>query len=456
MAFSALDSQITGPLFVPDAMAAVFSDDARLAAMLRVEWALAEAQQRHGVIPQGLAQALAAIKPAQFDMPALGRATALSGVPTIPFVAALRALVPSSCEAFLHKAATTQDILDSALVLQMHTGMDLLHQDIQRVLAGLVALAEREAETPCVGRSYGQHAAPVSFGFKVAVWLAGLCDVMDGLAPVRAQAFKASLAGPVGTLAGRAQTEQAVGKTFADLLGLGHDPLPWHVRRAGPAALACWLGQLIGALAKMAEDVVFLASTEVAEIAEPYIKGRGGSSAMPHKRNPVSATVILAAHRQAPALVAMQLAAMNAAHERPAGAWHGEWSVLPQLFALAAGALHEAVRLAEGLEVNHARMQDNLGQTHGMIFADAVAALLARHVGAGAGHHLVAEAADQVRATGETLRAVLPRLAGWPQTVDATMLEACFDVSPAVRAAAALVPLATARARQQMTADHKK
>jgi 3-carboxy-cis,cis-muconate cycloisomerase len=453
MAFSALDSKVTGPLFSPAAMAAVFSDEARVAAMLRVEWALAEAQQRHGVIAQGLAEALAAIKPAQFDLEALGQATALSGVPTIPFVAALRALVPKDTEASLHKSATTQDILDSAMVLQMQAGLDMLCGDLERVLKGLAALSEREAETPCVGRTYGQHAAPVSFGYKVAVWLAGLCDVMEGLPLVRAQAFKASLAGPVGTLAGRSDKDAAVGQTFAALLGLGYDAVPWHVRRSGPVTLACWLGQLIGALAKMAEDVVFLASTEVAEVAEPFIKGRGGSSAMPHKRNPVSATLILAAHRQAPALVAMQMAAMNAAHERPAGAWHGEWTVLPQLFGLAAGALVEAVRLAEGLEVDQARMQHNLGQTRGLIFADAVAALLAPRIGAGAAHHLVAEAADAVRVTGETLQAVLPRLAAWPQSVDAATLGACFDYGPAVRAAAALVPLATARARQMMT-DH--
>lgn len=452
MAFSALDSKVTGPLFTPDAMASVFSDEARLAAMLRVEWALAEAQQRHGVIPQGLAAALAAITPAQFDWTALGQATALSGVPTIPFVTALRALVPKDMEPFLHRSATTQDILDSALVLQMQAGMDWLCTDLERVCEGLAALAEREAQTPCVGRTYGQHAAPVSFGYKAAIWLAGLCDVMEGLSTMRAQAFKASLAGPVGTLCGRSATDAAVGQTFADLLGLGYDPLPWHVRRSGPVALACWLGQLIGALAKMAEDVVFLASTEVGEVAEPFIKGRGGSSAMPHKRNPVAATLILAAHRQAPALVAMQMASMNAAHERPAGAWHGEWAVLPQLFGLAAGALAEAVRLAEGLEVDRARMLLNLEQTRGLIFADAVAALLARQIGAGAAHHLVAEAADVVRGTGETLQAVLPRLTGWPEAVDATMLGACFDPGSAVDAAAALVPVATARARQLVDA----
>ena len=453
MTFSALDSKVTGPLFAPHALSGHFSDEARLAAMLRAEWALAEAQQQQGLVPASVAQAIAAITPAQFDLEALGQATALSGVPTIPFVAALRALVPKDCEAFVHKGATTQDIIDTALVLQMQAAANTLTLTITQLVGALIELAEREADTPCVGRTYGQHAAPVSFGFKVAVWLAGLCDVLENWPLIRKQAFKASLAGPVGTLSGRSEQNRAVAETFAALLSLQHDPLPWHVRRAGFVGLAGWLGQLIGALAKMAEDVVFLASTEVAEVAEPFIKGRGGSSAMPHKRNPVSATLILAAHRQAPALVAMQMAAMNAAHERPAGAWHGEWTILPQLFGLAAGALVEAVRLAEGLEVDQARMQHNLGQTRGLIFADAVAALLAPRIGAGAAHHLVAEAADAVRVAGETLQAVLPRLAAWPQSVDAATLETCFDSGPAVRAAAALVPLATARARQMMT-DH--
>lgn len=455
MAFSVLDSGLTGPLFAPSAMTERFSDTARLAAMLKTEWALAEAQQQQGLVPPTVAQAIAAITPAQFDLAALGQATALSGVPTIPFVSALRALVPKDCEAFVHKGATTQDILDTTLVVQMQSATELLFAEIARLVPALARLAEREAHTPCVGRTYGQHAAPVSFGFKVAVWLAGLCDVLDLWPKIRTGAFKASLAGPVGTLSGRSDKDCAVAETFAALLSLHHDPLPWHVRRAGFAALAGWLGQLIGALAKLAEDVVFLASTEVAEVAEPFIKGRGGSSAMPHKRNPVSATLILSAHRQAPFLVATQLSCMNGAHERPAGAWHAEWTVLPQLFGLAAGVVREAVSLAEGLEVDRLRMAHNLEQTRGLIFADAVAALLARTIGAEKAHHLVAQGADQVRVTGRGLQEVLPALADWPQNLAPDALAPCFDIGPAVRAAASFVPLATTRAQQSLAACHQ-
>ena len=450
MTFSALDSKVTGPLFAPHALSGHFSDEARLAAMLRAEWALAEAQQQQGLVPASVAQAIAAITPAQFDLEALGQATALSGVPTIPFVAALRALVPKDCEAFVHKGATTQDIIDTALVLQMQAAANTLTLTITQLVGALIELAEREADTPCVGRTYGQHAAPVSFGFKVAVWLAGLCDVLENWPLIRKQAFKASLAGPVGTLSGRSEQNRAVAETFAALLSLQHDPLPWHVRRAGFVGLAGWLGQLIGALAKMAEDVVFLASTEVAEVAEPFIKGRGGSSAMPHKRNPVSATLILSAQRQAPALVATQFSCMNAAHERPAGAWHGEWAVLPQLFGLAAGAVREAGNLAAGLEVDRARMLANLNQTRGLIYADAVAATLARIIGAEKAHHLVEQGADQVRVTGRDLQAILPSLADWPKDLAPDQLAVCFDRGPAVRAAAHFVPLAAKRARQTL------
>jgi 3-carboxy-cis,cis-muconate cycloisomerase len=454
MSFSALDSRLTGPLFAPAALAEAFCDTARLAALLRVEWALAEAQHQQGLVPAEVAKAIAALSPADFDLETLGAATALSGVPTIPFVSALRRLVPKDCEAFVHKGATTQDILDTALVLQLQNALDRLLADLRSLLPALTELATREAATPCVGRTYGQHAAPVSFGFKVAVWLAGLCDVLEGLPALRKQALKASLAGPVGTLSGRSDKDRRVAESFADLLSLHHDPLPWHVRRAGLAGLAAWLGQLIGALAKCAEDIVFLASTEVAEVAEPFIKGRGGSSAMPHKRNPVSATLILAAQKQAPFLVATQLSCMNGAHERPAGAWHAEWTVLPQLFGLAAGAVREALTLARGLEVDRVRMLHNLDATQGLIFADAVAALLSRTIGADKAHHLVAQGADRVRETRQALPAVLPALPDWPQDVDAASLNACFDITPAVQAAASFVPIAAARAQHILALCH--
>ena len=431
MTFSALDSVLTGPLLATAAMRDCFSDTFRLRAMLAAEVALARAEAAVGLVPAGLAEALAAIGPERLDAAAIGAATALSGVPTIPFVAAVQALLPPELAAGFHKGATTQDILDTALVLQVRTALDLVAAGLVPVLDGLAALAVAHRATACVGRTYGQHAAPVSFGFKAAVWLAGVAEVAEALPAVRARVLTASLAGPVGTLAGLGAAGPAVADGFAAALGLGVAPIAWHARRGRIAGLGGWLAQLIGALGKMATDVAHLASTEVGEVAEPHVPGRGGSSAMPHKRNPVSCTVILAAHAAAPGLAAALLGAMAAAHERPAGLWHGEWHALPTLFGLVSGALHEARVLAEGLEVDAGRMRRNIGITRGLLFADAAAGRLTPGLGRAAAHALVEHAADAVRRGEGTLPEVLAREAA----VAGVDLAPAFDLGPAVAAA---------------------
>ncbi len=431
MTFAALDSALLGPLFATDAMRTCFSDQARLAAMLRAEWALARAEAEAGLVPPALADALAAIPPTALDPAAIGRATALAGVPTIPFVKAVGEKLPPDLERGFHKGATTQDIMDTALALQTRDGLALLAADLAGVLDGLAGLARAQRETPCVGRTYGQHAAPITFGFSVAVWLAGIAEVAGSMPP----GLPASLAGPVGTLAGLGADGPAVADRFATDLGLAAAPIAWHARRAQVAGLGCWLATLIGALAKMATDVAHLASTEVGEAMEPYVPGRGGSTAMPHKRNPVGCTVILAAQGAAPGLAATLLGAMSAAHERPAGLWHAEWHALPALFGLASGALREARALAEGLEVDAARMRANIDLTHGLLFADAVASRLARAIGREAAHAAVEHAAAEVRRTGDGLEAVLARD---PAAADVE-LSAAFDLGPAVAAAGAWV-----------------
>ena len=419
-------------------MRAAFSDQARLAAMIRVEAALARAQARFGLAPQDLAPGIAAIEPDSLDLAALGRDTAVAGVPVIPFLKALRARLPAALEPHLHRGATTQDVADTGLVLQMRAALDLVAADLDAIRAGLATLARGHRTTPCVGRTYGQHAAPVTFGYKVAVWWAGIHEVGRRLPDLRG-GLSASLGGPVGTLAGLGPDGPAVARAFAEELGLAAAPIAWHARRARIAEIGAFLALLIGALAKMATDVAHLASTEVAELAEPHVPGRGGSSAMPHKRNPVSATVILAAHGAAPGLAATLFAAMAAAHERPAGAWHAEWHALPQLFGLASGALREARALAEGLVVDPQRMRDNLDLTRGLLFADTAAAALAPRLGAAAAHRAVEEAADRVRAEGASLLAVLRERFG-----DEPALSAAFDLAPAVAAAAAFVDEALA------------
>jgi 3-carboxy-cis,cis-muconate cycloisomerase len=431
MTFSAIDSALLGPLFATAAMRDVFSDQARLAAMLEAEAALARVQAQLGLVPEGLAPAIEAIRADSLDVAALGEQTALSGVPTIPFVRAVQARLPKEFERAFHKGATTQDILDTALVLQVRAALALVTADLDTIMTGLAGLAAAHRTTPCVGRTYGQHAAPLSFGFKVAVWLAGVAEVAERLPELRSRLLVASLGGPVGTLAGLGKHGPAVADGFAQALGLAATPIAWHTRRARIAEAGAWLATLMGALAKMATDIVNLASTEVAEVAEPWVPGRGGSSAMPHKRNPVSCTVILAAASAAKGHVTTLLDAMTSAHERPPGLWHAEWHALPALFGLASGALHEAATLARGLVVDAPRMRANIDQTRGLLFADAAAARLSPRLGREAAHTRVEHAADEVRRTSDTLQTVLAR----DPVLHDVDLAAAFDLTPAIAAA---------------------
>jgi 3-carboxy-cis,cis-muconate cycloisomerase len=428
MTFSALDSQLTGPLFAADTMAAVFSDRARIAAMLRVEAALARAQASLDLAPKALAPAIEAIDPESLDLDRLGRLTADAGVPTIPFVKAVQARLPLELERAFHKGATTQDIMDTALVVQMREALGLVEADAIAILAGLSELAQSHRVTACPGRTYGQHAAPVTFGFKAAVWMTGIADAAAQLPRLRERVLVASLGGPVGTLAALGEQGPAVLEAFARELRLGATPIAWHALRGRMAEAGAWLALLVGALAKMAADVAHLASTEVGEVAEPHSPGRGGSSAMPHKRNPVSSTIVLAAHAGVKGHAAALVDAMAAGHERPAGLWHAEWHALPSLFGLASGALREARLLAGGLVVDPERMRRNLDATRGLLYADTAAARLIDPLGREEAHRLVERAAAQVRDTGEPLEAVLARLTPHP-------IGDAFDPAAAVRAA---------------------
>jgi 3-carboxy-cis,cis-muconate cycloisomerase len=450
MTFSALDSAITGPLFTTGEMREVFSDRARLRAMLRMEAALARVQARQGLAPPELADALDGLSPDLFDCDALGRNTALAGVPVIPFVKAVQAHLPKNLERGFHKGATTQDVADTALVLQLRDAFALIRTDLVTILEGLARLAERHRATPCVGRTYGQQAAPVTFGYKAAVWLAGIADVAAQLPGLESQALAVSYGGPVGTLASLREKGPELLEALAAELGLSSTPIAWHALRGRMVAVGTWLATLVGALAKIATDVAHLASTEVGEVSEPYTPGRGGSSAMPHKRNPVSCTVILAAQAAAKGHVATLLDAMAAAHERPAGLWHGEWHALPSLFGLVSGALREGRTLAEGLTVHPERMRQNLDATRGLLFADAAAAKLTPQLGREKAHQLVEQAADEVLRSGTSLKGVLSRLSTLP-------LDEAFDLGPAIDAAGPWVDRAIGEARRIRTSlsDHR-
>ncbi len=435
MTFSALDSSLLGPLFATDAMRAVFSDESRLLGYLRAEEALARAEADFGLVPDGLAAAISALKPADFDIGALARGTVLAGVPTIPFVTALQNALPPDLRGHVHRGATTQDIIDTGLILQMRDAFSLLENGIIDLLTALEALAQRYAATPCVGRTYGQHAAPVTFGFKVAVWLAGVTNAASDLPALKPKVLLASLGGPVGTLASLGDKGPGIAKAFAHYLSLGAAPIAWHTDRSPIARTGAWLALLMGALAKMAGDIVQLAGTDTGEVAEPYKQGRGGSSAMPHKRNPVSSTMILAAQEAGLGHLTTLQFAMRAAQERPAGEWQAEWHALPPMFGLASGALDQAFALAQGLEADPKRMRENLDLTKGLLFAEAVAARLGLALGRAKAHALVEEAASAVRKTGSPLRDVLASEPFEADTKDAALADA-FDLGPHIAAAA--------------------
>jgi 3-carboxy-cis,cis-muconate cycloisomerase len=390
---SAIDSAVYGDLFATAAMRAAFADEARLQRMLDVEAALARAQAKLGLIPAAAAVEITTRADlAGFDPAAIRAGAELAGYPIIPLVEALSDACAGDAGRYVHWGATTQDIVDTALMLQIRDGLALIATDLDRIASALAGLARRHRDTPMAGRTHLQHALPITFGFKCAVWLAAIRRQQARLARLREEIPAVQFGGAVGTLASLGADGIAVLDALAAELDLRAPPIAWHVGRDGLAEVTAFLGVLTGALGKIATDVMLLMQSELDEVREPYQKGRGGSSTMPQKRNPIACELILAAAKNVRQLVPVMLDAVLADHERATGPWHAEWIALPQAFALSGGALHHARALLEGLEVDPARMRRNLDLTRGMISAEAVMMALAPFVGRQEAHHLVADA----------------------------------------------------------------
>jgi 3-carboxy-cis,cis-muconate cycloisomerase len=393
VAVSAIDSSVYGGLFTTPAMRAVFSDEARLQRMLDVEAALARAQARLGLIPVDAAREISAkAEVSRFDLVAIGRGTELVGYPIVPLVKALSQACQGDAGRYVHWGATTQDIMDTALVLQLRAALELIRQDLAGAEAALADLARRYRDTPMAGRTHAQHALPITFGFKCALWLAPLQRHAERLARLTYEIAVVQFGGAAGTLASLGADGIRVMDELAAELGLRAPPIAWHVGRDGLAEVVGFLGLLTGSLGKIATDVALLMQAEIGEVAEPYQEGRGGSSTMPQKHNPIACECILACARNVRQLVPVMLDAMVQDHERATGPWHAEWIALPEAFALSAGALHHARALLEGLVVDPAGMRRNLELTRGMISAEAVMMALAPYVGREPAHHLVAAA----------------------------------------------------------------
>ncbi|HEX6143419.1 MAG TPA: 3-carboxy-cis,cis-muconate cycloisomerase, partial [Geminicoccaceae bacterium] len=403
-----IDSSVLGELFSTAAMNALFDDQARLQRMLDVEAALARAQARLGLIPEAAAEEITArARLDRLETGGLGPATLLTGYPIVPLVKALSAACAPVAARYVHWGATTQDIIDTGLVLQIRDGLALLEADLRALEGALEELARRERDTPIAGRTHLQQALPVTFGFKAAGWLAPLRRHRARLDQLRPRVLVVQFYGAAGTLASLGDDGLAVLEGLAGELGLSAPAIGWHTARDGFAEVVAWLGLLGGSLAKIAYDVTLLMQSEVDEAREPYLPGRGGSSTMPQKRNPIASEFVLATAANLRQLVPVMLGAMVQDHERATGPWHAEWLALPQAFGLAAGALRHTRDVIEGLEVDRAAMRRNLDLTRGLISAEAVMMALAPAIGRGEAHHLIAAACREAVESGRHLGDVL-------------------------------------------------
>ena len=448
MSVNPADSPVLGALYGTDAMRAVMGERAYLARMLEVEAALARAQARLGIVPEAAAQAItvAAADVDKLDLPALAAATRNTGYPVVGLVKQLSALAGAEAGRWTHWGATTQDIMDTAVVLQIREGLALIGAELEAVIAGLARMAKAHRSTVMAGRTHLQHALPVTFGYKAAVWLSPLITMRERLAQLRPRVERVQFGGAAGTLASLGDQGLAVQAELAKELGLAQPDIPWHVARDGIVEAVSFLGLVTGALSKLATDVILLMQTEVAEVAEPHQEGRGGSSTMPQKRNPISCEYIVAQSRGVHALVPQMLAAMAQDQERGTGPWQAEALAVGQSFVLAHGALACARVLAEGLTVDAARMRRNLDSTGGLIVAEAVMMGLAPVMGRGEAHHVVHHACDVALAEGIPLATALLRDPQVADKLTPAEVERLTDPAGYLGAAEAFVDRVVARA----------
>ncbi len=406
------DSTATlGPFFSTEAMSHIFSDTSRIQAMLDVEAALARAEAACGVIPDPAAAAIGAVAWAEnFEFDKLGQDALKSGNLAVPLVKALTALVASSDEdaaRWVHWGATSQDIVDTGLVLQMRDALAVVEEQLETLGDRLASLADEHAETPMAARTLMQQAIPTTLGLKLAGWLSALTRARQSLEFCKSQCLVLQFGGAAGNLASLAPDGLPLSASLADELGLGAPSLPWHTERDRIAEMGCWLGMLLGTLGKIARDLSLMAQTEIGEFREPSGDGRGGSSAMPHKANPVACARILAASKRAPGLAATLLATMEQENERGLGGWQAEWEVMPELFRLTSAALEAACTLIREGCFDQGRMRRNLDLTSGLVMAEAASIALGRAVGKSAAHRLMERAAKKAIADGVSLRACM-------------------------------------------------
>ena len=419
-------------MFASPEMAAIFSGRTMVQRMLDVEAALARAQARAGMIQQQAAAAIGAkCRVELLNLDALFRDAAEAGTPAIPLVRMLTELVDDDAGKAVHLGVTSQDIIDTATVLQIREGVDLLIGRLLDIAQACATMAERHRHTPMAGRTLLQHAVPVTFGLKAARWLALSTRLATRLRTLQQQVVVVQLGGAAGTLAALGKEGLRVMEMLAHDLGLGVPDLPWHAERDRIGEVAAGLGVVAGAMGKIATDIALLAQTEVGEVSTGAAGagGSGRSSAMPHKRNPVEATTALACSRMAIGTVPVILGAGVQEHERATGGWQAEWQAVPELFRFTSGAVQWVLRALSSLQVDAERMQANLNLTHGLIMAEALTTALVPHLGRSEAFRAVQRVSDRAAQTRTNLRDVAAADAQIRAVLSPQALERVFDVS---------------------------
>jgi 3-carboxy-cis,cis-muconate cycloisomerase len=422
-ATTVLDSILFRDAFGTPQMRAVFSDHALISRYVEVEVALARAEAHCGVIPPEAAEEIAAkCNVAALDFDLLRQETDIVGYPILPLV---HQLVKQCGEAgrYVHWGATTQDIMDTAVILQVREGLKIVQEDIAALRTILADLSKKYRDTPMAGRTHLQQALPVTFGYKTAIWLAMFDRHAERLKQLKPRVLVGQFAGAAGTLASLGDKGLEVQKAFCEKLGLGVPVSTWHVARDGLAEVVNLLALVNGSLGKIALDVMIMASTEFAEVYEPFVKGRGASSTMPQKRNPISSELMLAAAKAVRQHSGLMLDAMVQDFERATGPWHTEWIVIPESFVLIAGALNQAKFALGGLIVDEKQMARNLDLSRGLIVAEAVMMGLAPQIGRQQAHDVVYDACRVVNERGGSLAEALsadPEVSG---RIDGTTIE---------------------------------
>ncbi|KIP94333.1 3-carboxy-cis,cis-muconate cycloisomerase [Pseudomonas fluorescens] len=404
-------NQLFDAYFTARDMREVFCDQGRVQGMLDFEAALARAEARVGLIPSSAVAPIAAACDAHlYDFAALGEAIAAAGNSAIPLVKALGKQIASSdaeAERYVHLGATSQDVMDSGLVLQLRQALALIEDQLAHLADSLAAQAQRFATTPLAGRTWLQHATPVTLGMKIAGWLGAVTRSRQRLRELKPRLLVLQFGGASGTLAALGEQGLPIAQALAEELQLSLPEQPWHTQRDRIVEFGAVLGLIAGSLGKFGRDISLLMQTEAAEVFEPAAPGKGGSSTMPHKRNPVGAAVLIGAATRVPGLVSTLFSAMPQEHERSLGLWHAEWETLPEICCLVSGSLQQARLLADGLEVDAARMASNLELTQGLVLAEAVSIVLAQRVGRDTAHHLLEQCCKRAVAEQRHLRAVL-------------------------------------------------